>query len=375
MKGGPFPFFDLTRQNHLFRRPIEAALKRVVSSGNFILGPEVARFEKEFARFCGVPYGVGVASGTDALELALKALGIGPGDLVATVSLTFLSTVDAIRKVGARPLFVDVDPATCTMDPGHLESLLKKMPASRRKRIKAILPVHLYGHPCDMTALGRMAKREGWSIVEDCAQAHGAKWGSRRVGSFGDLGCFSFYPTKNLGAFGDAGMVVTSSAALEKQLRLLRFQGREEKDRQRVLGNNSRLDEIQAAVLRIKLKHLTRWIQRRRELAALYRQALRGAPVQLPVEVAGAYHTYHLFCIQTPRREQLRKALAARRIPTAVHYRIPVHRQPAHRDDSAGFPVRLPVTDQVSRRILSLPLFPEMTAAEVGRVCRAVTSF
>ncbi|MBI3333834.1 MAG: DegT/DnrJ/EryC1/StrS family aminotransferase [Candidatus Omnitrophica bacterium] len=351
---------------------MEAAIRRVLSRGQFILGPEVARFEEEFARFCRVSHGVGLASGTDALELALRGLKIGPGDLVATVSFTFLSTADAIRKVGAQPLFVDIDPATYTMDPAHLELLLKRMPASRRRRIRALLPVHLYGHPCDMGALGRIARREGWPVVEDCAQAHGAEWGSKRVGGFGQIGCFSFYPTKNLGALGDGGMAVTSSGALADRLRMLRFQGRKGKDLQLFDGLNSRLDELQAAILRVKLPSLDGWTRSRRRLAGLYAEGLRSLPVQLPVEAAGARHVYHLFCIQATRREDLRKWLARRGIGTGIHYAIPVHRQPLYRSGESR-PLPLPVTERVSRRILSLPLFPEMTAGEVTRVCRAVT--
>ncbi|MBI1952833.1 MAG: DegT/DnrJ/EryC1/StrS family aminotransferase [Candidatus Omnitrophica bacterium] len=342
-------------------------------SGQFILGPEVEAFEKEFASWTGARFGIGVASGTDALELALRALGIGPGDAVLTVSFTFLATASAIRKVGAKPVFVDVDPRTCTMDLRHLTEVLKRMPAPQAKRIKAILPVHLYGHPCDMPAIGRLARKKGWKIVEDCAQAHGAAWNGKRVGTFGDLGCFSFYPTKNLGGCGDGGMVVTSSPALARRLKILRFQGRPDKERQVLDGLNSRLDELQAALLRVKLTRLNGWLAARRRLASCYTRLLRDLPLTLPAETARARHVYHLYVVQSPMRDLLRKALLRQGIPSAIHYPFPVHRQSFYRENAG--PLKLPVTERLARQVLSLPLFPEMKPSELKRVAAAVRAF
>ncbi len=368
------PVIDLKRQYRQLQRELDGAVKQVMANGCFILGPHVERFEEEFAAFCHAGFGIGVATGTDALELALQAVGVGPGDLVLTPSFTFLSTVDAIRKVGARPVFLDIDPTTYTLDPEQIPARLKNIPASARRKIKAILPVHLYGHPCDMTAIGQMARRHGWRIIEDCAQAHGARWQGRPVGSFGDIGCFSFYPTKNLGAYGDAGMAVTSSKQMAQRLRMLRQQGRRDKEHQVIEGRNSRLDELQAAILRVKFKYLSDWTRQRRALAAHYTKKLHGLPIELPEEAAGAFHVYHLYAFQTTRRAALQAALARQSIGSAVHYRIPVHKQPlAHRNQA--YPIHLPVTEQVAKQVLSVPLFPEMTRAEADRVCRALRTF
>ena len=368
------PLVDLTRQTRSLRVPFRLAVGRVLARGVFILGPELRRFEVEFSRFCGRRFGVGVASGTDALELALRAAGIGPGDRVLTVSFTFLSTVESIRKVGATPVFIDIDPLTYTMDPEQVEAVYRRMPANQRRRVRAILPVHLYGHPCQMDRLGSMVRKHGWRMIEDCAQAHGARWNSTPVGSLGDLGCFSFYPTKNLGAYGDAGMVVTSSRTLARQLKVLRLQGRRQRDWQVVEGLNSRMDEVQAAVLRVKLKRLQGWIERRRRLAALYTHLLEPLPLQLPRESPGAYHVYHLYVIRSRRRAALQEYLASRGIATGIHYRRPVHRQPLYRLSEVDHRC-LPVTNRAAEEVLSLPLFPEMRTEELRRVCRAISRF
>lgn len=368
------PFFDLTRQVRDLALPLQSALHRVTTRGDFILGPEVDRFEKSFSRFCKVSHGVGVASGTDALELALRVLGIGAGDFVATVSFTFLSTVSVIREVGAQPLFVDIDPASYTMDPGHLEEQLRHLPSAHRRRVKAILPVHLYGHPCDMDALDRIARAEGIPIVEDCAQAHGARWKGKPVGGFGRLGCFSFYPTKNLGAHGDGGMVVTKSAALSTRLRRLRLQGRANKDRQVIEGLNSRLDELQAAILNVKLPFLPGWVRQRRLLAGVYHEQLRGIPSLIrPSAGQGATHAWCLYVIRSPRRDELRKFLGRQGIFAQIYYPIPVHRQPLYRRHYAK--VSLPETDRASRQVLALPIFPELRADEVRRICLQIRRF
>jgi len=370
------PFLDLKRQYRILQPSLNRKLSSVLGQTRFILGPEVASFETEFARFCGSRFGVGVGSGTDALELALRALGIGPGDGVVTTAFTFLSTVEAIWKVGATPWLADIDPATCNLDPEQVELLLKRLPSAARNRIRTILPVHLYGHPCDMDGIGRITRREGWKLVEDCAQAHGAAWNRQPVGSFGQVNCFSFYPTKNLGAYGDAGMVVTQSAALAQRLRILRFQGRKEKDRQILWGLNSRLDELQAAILRVKFKYLPRWTRQRRHLAVLYTELLLGCPaLQLPVERPSARHAYHIYGIQVPRRNSLQSALTRQGIQTAVHYAVPIHHQPLFRKLFPKNIPNLPVTDRAAKRILSLPLFPELTEQEVRRVAGAIRRF
>lgn len=348
-----------------------------MEKGHFILGEEVARFEEEFSRFCGTRFGVGVASGTDALELALRACRIGAGDRVMTVSFSFLSTADAIRKVGARPLFVDVDPRTYTIDPSQVQALIRRLRPPERRRLKAVLPVHLYGHPCDMDALMALARRERLQVIEDCAQAHGASWKGKPVGSFGICGCFSFYPTKNLGAYGDGGMVVTSSLQIAQRLRQLRFQGRKDPDLQSMDGMNSRLDELQAALLRVKLRRLGGWIEKRRALARLYEKNLKplSGALQLPFEDSRGKHAYHLYVVQALRREALQKALSRQGISSAVHYRIPIHRQRLYQMGGNGSPAQLAVTDQLARRALSLPLFPEMTPQEIKRVANAILRF
>ncbi len=308
-----------------------------------------------------------MASGTDALELALRAAGVGPGDRVATVSFTFLATVDAILHAGARPLYVEIDPTTFTMDPKSLERALRRLAPAARRRVKAVIPVHLFGHPCDMSAIRRIARRYGLRVVEDCAQAAGARWRGRPVGSWGHLGCFSFFPSKNLGAFGDGGAVVTDSAALAGTLRRLRNHGRREDGQQVALGRNSRLDELQAAILRVKLKHLPGWVGRRRALARSYTRQLSGlASVRTPEEMPGARHSFGLYCIRIPRRDAVQRRLAVKGIATQAYYPVPVHRQPLHRRSRQR--IHLPHTRKAAGEILALPLFPELTPQEVRRI-------
>ncbi|MBI3317891.1 MAG: DegT/DnrJ/EryC1/StrS family aminotransferase, partial [Candidatus Omnitrophica bacterium] len=268
------PLLDLTRQVDSLEAPLTRALHRVLMSGNFILGPEVRGFEKEFSRWVGCRFGAGVASGTDALELALRAAGVKAGDLVATVSFTFLACADSILHAGARPLFVEIDPDTFTLDPEDLQRRLRALDRKIRRRVKAVLPVHLYGHPCGMDALMKLARREGLIVIEDAAQASGARWGLQAVGSFGTAGCFSFFPTKGLGAFGDGGFVSTNSRKLDERIRRLRVHGRGRGEIQQELGRNSRLDELQAAILRVKLRRLKQQVQRRRRLALEYTRHL-----------------------------------------------------------------------------------------------------
>ncbi len=340
-------------------------------SGSYILGPEVARFEKEFARFCGAAHAVGVASGTDALELALKAVGIKPGDIVATVSFTFIATADAILHVGAKPLFVDIDPATYTMDPKDLSTRITALPPAQRKKLKAVIPVHLYGHPCDMDGIMRIAKKHGLFVIEDAAQSAGAAWKGKPIGSFGDAGCFSFFPTKNLGGCGDGGIVTVQSARLADRLRLLRVHGRHGREFQAELGRNSRLDELQASILRVKLRKLRGWVSRRRGIGKAFSRAVSGLPgLTPPTEKPGAKHAFHLYVLRSDDREAVQRKLLKAGITTQVYYSIPVHHQPLHR--KANRFLRLPETEKASREVFSVPLYPEMTRAQQQRICRAL---
>ena len=369
MRSPRIPLLNLTRQVQGLRPELERAARDVLSRGEFILGAQGALFEKEFARFCSARFGVGVASGTDALELALRGLGVGEGDWVAVPAMTFLATADAVLQVGARPLFVDVDSRTLTMDPRDLE----RRAGAVEKKLKAVIPVHLYGHPCDMDALGALARRYRLAVIEDAAQAAGARWKGRPVGGLGTAGCFSFFPTKNLGAFGDAGMVVTASSKLDQRLRSLRVHGRTAGDRQAELGRNSRLDELQAAFLRVKLKHLGAWVERRRKLAAEYTQRLSVlSGLVCPAELPGARHAFHLYVIRSPRREAIRRALEREGITARVYYPVPLHKQPLHRSANRG--IRLPETEKACQEVLALPLFPELTMKELRRVCSVITS-
>ncbi len=365
------PLLDLTRQVRKIQPELERAVRRVLLSGNYVLGPEVARFEKEFARFCSTAHAVGVASGTDALELALKALGIKPGDIVATVSFTFIATADAILHVGATPLFVDIDPATYTMDPSDLGARIEALSPAQKRRLKAIIPVHLYGHPCDMDKILRIAKKHRLAVIEDAAQAAGAAWKGKPVGSLGDAGCFSFFPTKNLGGCGDGGIITTRSARLAQKIRLLRVHGRRGREFQVELGRNSRLDELQAAILRVKLRKLRAWISRRRSLAKQFSREVSGLPgLTPPMEKSGTKHAFHLYVLRSDDRKAVQRKLAKFNITTQVYYSIPVHLQPIHR--KANRSLRLPETEKASREVFSVPLYPEMTSAEQLRICRAL---
>ena len=370
------PFLDLTRQYHRIEEEILSAQRRVLEKGRFILGEEISTFEEEFAHYCGVPYGVGVGSGTDALYLALKAAGIGEGDEVITVSHSFIATAFAISLTGAKPVFVDIDPEVYTMDPSALEKFLKKRKAKegRRRKVKAILPVHLYGHPAEMDAIMDIAERYDLIVIEDACQAHGAEYHGKKVGSFGLFGCFSFYPTKNLGAYGDGGMVVTDDKKLYEMLRLLRCYGEKKKYQHILKGENSRLDEIQAAVLRVKLKYLDQWNGERRKKALTYKRMLENAEVICPVEKEKARHVYHLFVIRTKKRNSLQTFLKENGIEALIHYPIPIHLQKAYKE--LRYQRRdLPVTERCAREILSLPFFPELTSEEMGEVQQRIKVF
>jgi dTDP-4-amino-4,6-dideoxygalactose transaminase len=369
------PFFDLTRQYKRIEEEILSATKRVYEKGRFILGEEVSVFEEEFSHYCGVRYGVGVDSGTDALQLALKAVGVGEGDEVITVAHSFIATALAISQTGAKPLFVDIDPETYTMDPNALEQFLRhRKKKSERQKIKVILPVHLYGHPAEMDAIMDIADRYQLTLIEDACQAHGAEYQGRKVGSFGLLSCFSFYPTKNLGGYGDGGMVVTDDKKLFEKLRLLRCYGEKRKYEHVLKGGNNRLDEIQAAILRVKLKYLDQWNEERRKRVLIYKKMLEHTGVICPTEKEQAKHVYHLFVIRTKKRNPLQTFLKEKGIGTLIHYPIPIHLQKAFRE--LGYRRGdLPLTEQYAREILSLPFFPEMTESEIEGVATQIRIF
>jgi dTDP-4-amino-4,6-dideoxygalactose transaminase len=361
------PFSDLTAQYLSLKDEIDASIQRVLTSGWFILGQEVLAFEEEFAAYVGVGHAVGVGSGTEALHLALLACGAGPGDEVITVSHTAVATVAAIELAGARSVFVDIDPRSYTMDPAQLEG--KIGPAT-----KAVLPVHIYGQMADMDPILSLAREHGLKVVEDAAQAHGAEYRGQKAGSMGDAGCFSFYPTKNLGAFGDGGLVVTSDPVLAERLKLLRQYGWAERYVSSLKGTNSRLDEIQAAILRVKLNKLEEWNGIRRKNAALYDSLLQGAAVVTPIEMEYGKHCYHIYAIRTEHRDQLREFLRERGVGALIHYPVPVHLQKAYSDLGYGEGT-LPVTEQVADEVLTLPVAPEVTEEQIRQVCALVHQF
>jgi dTDP-4-amino-4,6-dideoxygalactose transaminase len=346
---------------------IDAAIARQLVSGWYILGQEVAGFEAEFAAFLGLGHAVGVANGTDALVLALKALGIGPGDKVATVAHTAVATVVAVEQAGAVPVLVDIDPLTYTLDPAALEAAFAVWPD-----IKAVLPVHLYGQPAALPAIQAIARRHGAKLIEDCAQAHGAKLDGRTLGAWGDAACFSHYPTKNLGALGDGGIVATGDGALATELKALRQYGWREHYVSDRVGMNSRLDELQAAILRVKLTALDRWNTRRRAVAAAYDAGLAGIGLVLPSVRAGAEHVYHQYAVRTADRDGLKARLRARGVATNIHYPVPVHRQPAYRDRLLIGPAGLRETEHASAEVLSLPMYPQLDDEAVAQVIAAV---
>lgn len=365
----PIPMVDLHAQYLRIGQELDRAIKRVVEATVFVRGPECTAFEEEFARYCGVGHACGVASGTDALRLALWAYGVAPGDEVVTVANTFVATAEAILQNGARPVFVDVDPESHTMDPALLERAISP-------RTKAIVPVHLYGHPADMTAILEIAARHAIPVLEDAAQAHGASWQGRKVGALGHAACFSFYPGKNLGAYGDAGAVVSDDAAFVERVRRLAHHGAgTDKYDNVVPGTNSRLDALQAAVLRAKLPHLDAWNAERRERVGAYRDQLSGlADVVLPREAEHARSAWHLFVVRVRGRAGLQQHLGSRGVRTAVHYPTPLHRQPAM--VSAAVPeAGLPVSERLADEVLSLPLYPELPLAAVLQIAEAIRSF
>lgn len=361
------PLVDLKKQHASVKGEIDTAVARVLESGWYILGQEVTAFEREFATYCDVAHAVGVGSGTEALHLALAACGAGPGDEVITVAHTAIATVAAIELTGAKPVLVDIDPARYTLDPDRLEAAITP-------RTRAVVPVHLYGCPADLDPIVEIARRYNLFVVEDCAQAHGARYRGRRAGSLGHVAAFSFYPTKNLGACGDGGMVITNDPELAERARLLRQYGWRKRYISSIKGLNSRLDELQAAVLRVKLRHLESWNGRRRQLAQLYDQWLAGSEVVVPCEPDDAAHVYHLYVVRHPRRDELQAFLHHRGIGSLIHYPVPVHLQPAYRDLGYGRG-DFPAAEAAAREVLSLPLYPELCEEEVVMVAEAVVAF
>lgn len=346
---------------------IDGAIRRVLNSGGYILGQEVKAFESEFASYIGVEHGIGVGSGTETLHLALRTCGIGAGDEVVTVSHSAVATVAAIELAGATPVLVDIHPDDYTLDPAHLHVAITT-------RTRAIVPVHLYGHPADLDPIMAIARQRGLRVIEDCAQAHGAMYQGRHVGSIGDVGCFSFYPTKNLGSLGDAGLLVTRESELADRARLLREYGWDEQRVSRLAGWNTRMDEIQAAILRAKLKSLDQANAARRRVAAQYDQALSDLDLSQPQIRAGATHVYHLYVVRSSQRDALRAFLHDRGVEASVHYPTPIHRQPAYEARLSGCHP-LPETEHAVQQILSLPIYPELPDKDVETVVGAIRAF
>ena len=374
------PLLDLTRQYRAIQEEIDAAVHRVLSSGRFILGPEVEAFEREIADYLGVKHAVGVASGTDALLLSLRALGIGPGDGVIVPSFTFFATAGAVVNAGATPIFVDINPKTFNIDPESVRKVLENPPLTRHSSgmaIKAIIPVHLYGQMADMDELMAIASEYNLYVIEDAAQTMGAEYKGRKAGTIGHLGCFSFFPTKNLGTYGDGGLAVTNDDELAERVRMLRVHGSKPKYYHHLVGTNSRLDAIHAAILRAKLPHLDEWTAARQRIAARYDELLRDIPgIEIPYRAPDRTHIFHQYTIRVlnGRRDTLQKHLKEEGIGTHVYYPLPLHLQPCfrHLGNQEG---DLPESEQASHEVLSLPMFPELTKQEQEEVCTVLKGF
>lgn len=362
------PSFDLKRQYENLKLEIDQVVQEIMRKGQFILGENVSLLESEISTYCGTKYAVGVASGTDALLLSLRACGVGPGDEVITTPFTFFATTEVISNLGARPVFVDIEPDTFNIDTEKIEKVITK-------NTKAILPVHIFGQMCDMDKLTEIKERYNLSIIEDACQAIGAVYNGRRAGSIGDAGCFSFFPTKNLGAFGDGGMVVTDSEKIKDRVLMLRNHGSKKKYYHEELGYNSRLDEIQAGILRVKLKYLDSYIKRRQEIANLYSMLLSDIPyVKVPVIKEGRSHTFHQYVIRAENRDKLQKYLSDHGIGSTVYYPLPLHLQEAYK--SLGYKLGdFPEAERASREVLALPMWPELTDEEVREVTEVIRSF
>jgi dTDP-4-amino-4,6-dideoxygalactose transaminase len=363
----PIPYLDLAAQLRPLRRELDAAIARTLDNCSFCLGPDVAQFESDFADYCGTRYAVGFNSGTSALHVAMRLLNIGPGDEVITTPMTFVATSWAISYVGARPVYVDIDDQTCTLDPGLVEQAITP-------RTRAIMPVHLYGHPANLDPLLELCRQHRLALVEDAAQAHGAKYRGRTVGPFGALAGFSFYPGKNLGACGEGGALVTNNEAYAARARSLREHGSTRRYYHDEIGFNYRMEGIQGAVLGVKLKHLDQWTQARRRVARRYHELLADTPLQLPFEADFAESVYHLYVVRHPRRDELKQYLEANKIGCALHYPVPLHLQNCFR--SLGYQAGdFPVAEKAARECLSLPIYPELTDAQIERVAAVVHDF
>jgi len=361
------PFVDLKTQYQNIRDEIDPAIGEVVSSGWFVGGPRLKAFEEQFASFCRADHAIGVSSGTAALHVALAAAGIGSGNEVITAPNTFIATTEAITLAGARPVFVDVEPDSMNIDAGRIEEAITP-------RTRAIMPIHLYGQPADMDPIMEIARRHDLLVIEDACQAHGAEYKGKKVGALGHIGCFSFYPGKNLGAYGDGGMVVTNDSILAETVRMLSNHGQKEKNRHPREGFNYRLDAIQAAVLGVKLKHLERWNGQRRDHARLYGEGLHGLELKLPTEKEFAKHVFHLYIIQLSRRNELADHLASRGVSVGLHYPLALHQQEAYARLGCR-PGSYPVAEACADEVLSLPMFPELTEPQIQHVVKSIREF
>lgn len=363
----PVPYLDLRAQLKPLRAELDAAIARTLDNCTFCLGPDVAQFEKDFATFCGAQHALGFNSGTSALHVAMRLFNVGPGDEVVTTPYTFIATSWAISYCGAKPVYVDIDDATFNLDPKLLEKAITP-------RTKAILPVHLYGQPFDVDAIAAVCKKHNLPLVEDAAQAHGAKYKGKTVGSLGDVACFSFYPAKNLGACGEGGALTTNHADYAARAKALREHGSTVRYHHDEMGYNYRLEGIQGAVLGVKLKHLEKWTRERQRVAARYAELLADTPLQLPAVASGVESAWHLYTVRSARRDELKKHLDAHGIGNAVHYPMPLHLQKAYAH--LGYrPGDFPVAEKASREVLSLPMFPELTDAQIQRVAEVVKEF
>lgn len=361
------PFLNLVAQHSALQAELLPVIEQVLAKGHYILGPNVTALEHEIAGYCAARFGVGVNSGSDALTLALRALEIGPGDEVITTPFTYIAPAESIHQMGAKIVFADIDPRTFNLDAAAVASKITE-------RTKAIIPVHLFGQPAPLNEIIALARPRGIQVVEDCAQAIGARYQSGPVGGLGVMGCFSFYPTKNLGADGDGGMVVTSDEALARKLKMLRAHGIERRYHHDLHGYNSRLDEIQAAILRVKLPHLNRWNARRAEIAQRYDSGLAGLPLTLPQAVHGSTHVYHVYALLSEQRDLLQAFLSDRGIATIIYYPLPLHLQKVN-EDLRHREGDFPVAEEISRKILPLPMYPELTDEQVDYVVRTIRQF
>jgi dTDP-4-amino-4,6-dideoxygalactose transaminase len=364
---GAIPMADLVGQYHHIKKEIQKAIDEVLESGRFILGPQVKALEEELAAYCETKHAVACNSGTDALQLALMALHVGPGDEVITTPFTFVATAEVIGLLGAKPVFVDIDPVTYNIDPGKIENAVSR-------KTRAIIPVHLYGQPADMDAINLVAKKHKLPVIEDACQAIGATYKGRKVCSLGEMACLSFFPSKNLGAYGDGGMILTSDPELEKSLRVIANHGQDKRYHHSMLGINSRLDTIQAAILHVRLRHLDDWSEARQDRAALYTELLSGLNINTPVISETNTHVFHQYSIRVKERDQLQNHLQEAGIATAIHYPIPLHLQPAFRQYGKGIG-SLPVAESVANEVLSLPMYPELEEEKIHTIVERIAEF